>query len=276
MVIAVTGSSGTLGRATVDRLRAHGSEVIGFDLTGAAGPGFTRVDLTDYGQTLDALLGVTARHEGIDALVHLAAIPVNGLIPDAATFENNMLVSSHVLLAAQRAGIRTVVLASSITAMGFPFDVPPPSLPVDETYTRAFNTYGLGKVVEEAMAAQLVGWHPEASITALRFTNVVAPDAYSTFESAGEPDYRRDLIGSWVDARDGAQAVERALAAAAPGFRVYNVAAPHSGNAAPTREVAARWFPGVPIADDLQGVDSLLSTARIREELGFRAEHDWR
>lgn len=276
MVIAVTGSSGTLGRATVERLRSGGAEVIGFDLTGPAGIGFTRVDLTDYGQTLDALLGVTARHEGIDALVHLAAIPVNGLVPDAATFENNMLVSSHVLLAAHRAGIRTVVLASSITAMGFPFDDAPPALPVDETYTRAFNTYGLGKVVEEAMAAQLVGWHPDASITALRFTNVVAPEAYATFASAAEPDYRRDLIGSWVDARDGAEAVALALDAATPGFRVYNVAAPESGNAAPSREVAERWFPGVPVSDDLAEFGSLMSTRRIQDELGFRAKYDWR
>jgi nucleoside-diphosphate-sugar epimerase len=276
MVIAVTGSSGTLGRATVERLRATGAEVLGFDLAGTPGVGFTRVDLSDYGQTLDAFLGVTARHEGIHALVHLAAIPVNGLIPDAATFENNMLASSHVLLAAHRAGIRTVVLASSITAMGFPFDVAPPALPVDETYTRACNTYGLGKVVEEAMAAQLAGWHPDTSITALRFTNVVAPEAYDTFESAAEPDYRRDLIGSWVDARDGARAVELALAAATPGFRVYNVAAPESGNAAPSRDLAARWFPGVPVADDLGEFESLMSTRRIRERLGFVAEHDWR
>lgn len=276
MIIAVTGSEGTLGRATVQRLRADGHEVIGFDLRGPQGAGFTRVDLGDYGQTLDALLGVTARHDGLDALVHLAAIPVNGIVPDVATFENNMTASSHVLFAAHRAGIRRIVLASSITAMGFPFEVAPPSLPVDEGYTRAFNTYGLGKVLEETMAAQLAGWDDEASLTALRFTNVVAPDAYDTFADAGEPDYRRDLIGSWVDARDGAEAVALALSAARPGFRVYNVAAPDSGNAAPSRELAARWFPGTPVADDLGEFESLVSTRRIRSELGFAAQHGWR
>jgi nucleoside-diphosphate-sugar epimerase len=276
MRIAVTGSEGKLGRATTARLRADGHEVIGFDLAGAAGVGFTRVDLTDYGQTLDALLGVTARHEGLDALVHLAAIPVNGLVPDAATFENNMMVSFHVHFAALRAGIRTIVTASSITAMGFPFDVPPPALPVDETYMRAFNTYGLGKVLEEQMAAQLTGWHPDTSITALRFTNVVAESEYDTFARAAEPDYRRDLLGSWVDARDGAAAVALALAAARPGFEVYNVAAPTSGIAAPSREAAARWFPGVPVADDLGEHESLMSTRKIRERLGFTAAHDWR
>lgn len=276
MIIAVTGSSGTLGRATVERLRADGHEVIGFDLAGTPGAGFTRVDLSDYGQTLDALLGITARHTGVDALVHLAAIPVNGLVPDVTTFENNLMASFHVLFAAHRAGIRRVVLASSITAMGFPFDEAPPALPVDETYTRAFNTYGLGKVLEEAMAGQLVGWNADAAITALRFTNVVAPDGYATFERAGDPEYRRDLVGSWIDARDGAEAVALALASDRRGFEVYNVAAPGSGSAIPSRELAERWFPGTPVADDLGEFESLMSTRKIQERLGFRARYDWR
>ena len=276
MTIAVTGSGGKLGQATVDRLRADGHDVLGLDLAGSPGAGFTRIDLSDYGQTLDALLGVTARHTGLDAVVHLAAIPVNGLVPDAATFQNNVTVSFNVLFGAYRAGIRRVVLASSITAMGFPFDDAPPRLPVDETYTRANNTYGLGKVAEEAIAGQLAQWGDRMSVTALRFTNVVAAGEYATFDRAGEPGYRRDLIGSWIDARDGAEAVALALAAAEPGFEVYNVAAPRSGNASPSREVAARWFPGTPVADDLGEYESLMSTRKIRERLGFAAAHDWR
>jgi nucleoside-diphosphate-sugar epimerase len=274
--IGVTGSGGKLGRATVELLRAEGHEVIGFDTVGTPGFGFTRVDLGDYGQTLDAFHGVTARHRGLDAVVHLAAVPVNGLIPDAATFDNNVSVSFHVLHAAHRLGIGTVVLASSITATGFPFDEAPPYLPLDEEVTSANNTYGLGKVAEEAIAAQMVRWTPDASITALRFTNVVAADEYATFERAAEPNYRRDLLGSWVDARDGARAVSLALAAATPGFRVYNVAAPTSGTAAPSREVAERWFPGTRVADDLGEYESLLSTRKIERELGFTAAHDWR
>ena len=43
---------------TVERLRADGHDVLGLDLGGDAGAGSPRVDLSDYGQTLDALLGV--------------------------------------------------------------------------------------------------------------------------------------------------------------------------------------------------------------------------
>jgi len=276
MRIAVTGSSGKLGSATVARLRAEGHEVVGFDLSGLAGVGFTRVELLDYGQTLDALLGVTARHSGLDALVHLAAIPVNGLVPDVTTFHNNMTVSFNVLFAAHRAGIRTIVTASSITAMGFPFEEPPPYLPVDERVTAANNTYGLVKVLEETMIGQLVRWDHELSITALRFTNVVGAGEYDGFARAGDPSYRRDLIGSYVDARDGALAVSLALAHARPGFELYNVAAPDSGLAIPSAELAASWFPAVPVTKALGEFESLMSSDKAQRQLGFAAEHLWR
>ena len=276
MRIAVTGSSGKLGTAAVERLRSEGHEVLGLDLAGAPGPGFTRVDFTDYGQTLDSLLGVTARHSGLDAIVHLAAIPVNGLVPDVTTFHNNAAVSFNVFFAALRAGIRTIVSASSITAMGFPFADPPAALPVEEDVTAANNSYGLGKVLEEAMAAQLVRWDPALSITALRFTNVVAPGEYGGFARAADPTYRRDLIGSYVDARDGALAISLALAHATPGFEIYNVAAPDSGLSIPSAELAAAWFPGTPITRQLAEFESLMSTQRAQRELGFRAEHLWR
>lgn len=275
MRIAVTGSSGKLGTATVERLLADGHDVLGLDLHGTPGPGFTRVDFTDYGQTLDSLLGVTARHDGLDAVVHLAAIPVNGLVPDAATFHNNMTVSFNVLFGALRAGIRTLISASSITAMGFPFTEDPPYLPIDEKVTAANNTYGLGKVLEETLAGQLVRWDPATSITALRFTNVVGPGEYGTFQRAALPEYRRDLLWSYVDTRDGALAVSLALQHAKPGFETYNITASDSGLTIPSAQLAADAFPGVPLGDVAE-FGSLVSIDKARAELGFEPEHLWR
>lgn len=276
MRILITGSSGRLGRATTERLLADGHAVLGIDLAGQPGAGFTRVDLMDYGQVLDTMIGVTVRHSGLDAVVHLAAVPVNGVLPDATTFHNNVTSTFNMAFAVHRVGIRTIVVASSIAAMGFPFDAPPPSLPVDETYTAAFNSYGLGKVVEEAMFAQLVGWDPELSITALRYTNVVDNGEWGTFARANEPTYRRDVLGSYVDVRDGAGAVAAALTHATPGFEVYAIAAPDSGVDIPSRELAARWFPGVPVAADLGPTDALVSSAKAARELGWTATHLWR
>lgn len=276
MRIAVTGSSGKLGRATVSRLVADGHEVVGFDLVGTPGPGFVRVDLQDYGQVLDALLGVTARHTGLDGVVHLAALPVNGLVPDATTFTSNVTVTFNVLHAALRAGIRTIITASSITLMGFPDFAGIPSLPLDESYTEANNTYALGKVAEEAICAELAHWHDGTSITALRFTNVVDPGEYGSFARADDPDYRLDLLHSYVDSRDGALAVALALQYARPGFEVYNVAASDSGLSIPSARLAARNYAGVPVRHGLGEFETLMSIDKARERLGFEPQHLWR
>lgn len=75
MRIAVTGSTGKLGTVVTHHLRSAGHEVIGLDVTGARGPGFVKLDLTDYGQVVEALGGVGDQHDGVEAVVHLAAIP---------------------------------------------------------------------------------------------------------------------------------------------------------------------------------------------------------
>lgn len=278
MRIGVTGSSGKLGRSTVDRLRADGHDVFGLDLSVPAGPGFTRVDLADYGQAVDSLLGVTARHSGLDALVHLAAIPVNGLVPDVTTFHANMGVTFNVFHACLRAGIRTVVYASSITATGFPFREAPAYLPLDEDCPpRANNTYGLVKVLEEAAASQLVRWQPELSLTGLRFTNVTGPGEYEPFAVRGhDPSYRRDLLWSYVDARDGAMAVALALAAARPGARVYNVGASDTGLSVPTADLVAGAFPDVPLRRSLAGHEPVFSIEKAVTELSYKPVHLWR
>lgn len=277
MRIGVTGSSGKLGRPAVALLRRQGHDVLGLDQEGTPGFGFTRVDLADYGQALDSLLGVTARHEGLDALVHLAAIPVNGLVPDAALFQQNMIVTFNVLHAALRAGIRRVVYASSINVLGFPFAEPPAYLPLDEdSPPRANNTYALAKVAEEAIAAQLVRWEPDLSITALRFTNVTAEGEYQGFAARhADPAYRRDLVWSYVDARDGAAAISLAVERAVPGFRAYNIAASDTGLSIPSRELVSGAFPGVPLRD-IGEFETLMSIGRARADLGYEPRHRWR
>jgi nucleoside-diphosphate-sugar epimerase len=58
---AVTGSSGKLGRAVVDHLHDSGWDVVALDQAAPARDGITstRVDLTDFGQTYEALAGMT-------------------------------------------------------------------------------------------------------------------------------------------------------------------------------------------------------------------------
>lgn len=278
MRIAVTGSSGKLGTVVVRELRAAGHEVIGLDAVGLRGPGFVQVDLTDYGQVVDALTSVGDQHDGVEALVHLAAIPAPGIRADVATFHNNIAVTFNVFWAALRLGITRIVYASSETVQGLPFDVPPPYVPVDEDYpARPESVYSLVKHLEEQLAIELVRWHPQASITALRFSNVMVPEDYAEFPAFdADPRLRKWNLWSYIDARDGAQAILRALEVAPAGFDRFLIAAADTGMTRPNAELIAEVFPGVEVRGEVGVNDSLFSTAKARRLLGYEPQHSWR
>ena len=277
MRIAVTGGSGKLGRTVVRTLREEGNEVVNLDQQGAR-ESVTRVDLTDYGQVIDAIAGVDDRHAGVDAIVHLGAIPAPGILSDVATFHNNMLSTFNVFQAARRLGITRIVYASSETVLGLPFDVPPPYIPVDEEYAaRPESTYSLVKHLEEQMAIELVRWHPELSITALRFSNVMDPADYEAFPSFdADATLRKWNLWGYIDARDGAQAVSRALANAGPGFDRFIIAAADTVMSRPNAELVAEIFPGVEVRGDLGEHDTMLSIDKARRLLGYEPRHSWR
>ena len=278
MRIAVTGGSGKLGRSVVRRLRQDGHHVLNIDRAGKRGRGYVNVDLRNYGQVLDVVLGLDDQHSGLDAIVHLAAIPAPGLAPDAAIFENNMLSTYNVFQAARRAGIKKVVYASSETVLGLPFDIDPPYIPVDEEYAaRPESTYSLVKHLEEQMAIQLTRWDPALSITALRFSNVMDPEDYDAFPSFdSDATLRKWNLWGYIDARDGAQAVVRALEKGAPGFETFIIAASDTVMSRSSAELAAEVFPGVEVAKELGQHETMLSIHKARRLLGFEPEHSWR
>jgi len=279
--VVVTGGSGKLGRAVVADLCAHGWDVVVFDRPGPppqAPAVLVPMDLTDHAQVLDAMLGVEERYEKVDAVVHLAAIPAPGVVGDHATFANNMNVSHNVVSAARRAGVRTVVWASSETVLGLPFSTPPPYVPVDEDYPpRPESTYSLVKTLEEEMARQLCRWDPTLTMIGLRFSNVMEPADYAQFPSYdADPALRRWNLWGYIDARDGAQAVRRALTRGVPGAHVYIIAAADTVMSTPNQQLLEREFPGVAVRGPIGEHDTLLSIRKAREELGFEPEYSWR
>ena len=286
MRIAVTGGSGKLGRTVVAVLGQAGHEVVTLDIAGQRGPGFVQVDLTSYGETIDAFFGENdpsagpeqAAKPAFDALVHLAAIPAPGIRSDVATFHNNILSTFNVFQAARRAGIRNIVYASSETTLGLPFDVPPPYIPVDEEYAaRPESVYSLVKHLEEQMAIELVRWDPTLKIIALRFSNVMDPEDYAEFPGFdADATLRSWNLWGYIDGRDGAQAVLKALKLDTTGFDRFIIAAADTVMSRSNAELVAEVFPDVPVTHDLGEHDTLLSIEKARRVLGYDPKHSWR
>ncbi|GAB3649243.1 NAD-dependent epimerase/dehydratase family protein [Glycomyces tarimensis] len=278
--VAVTGGSGKLGRAVVRDLVEHGRHVVNLDR--APSPDglapFTEVDLTDYGQAVEALTGIDDRYDRVDALVHLAAIPAPGLRANAATFRNNMLTTFNVFQAARLAGITNVVWASSETVLGLPFETPPPYLPVDEEYEpRPESTYSLVKTMEETMVGQMCRWDPELKATGLRFSNVMYPEDYDVFPGFNDdPALRKWNLWSYIDARDGAQAVRLGLEREGAGKEVFVIASPDTVMTTPTMDLVKEYYPELELRRPVEGHETLLSIEKARRLLGYDPVHSWR
>ncbi|MFU8874684.1 NAD-dependent epimerase/dehydratase family protein [Micromonospora sp. SL4-19] len=282
--VVVTGATGKLGRAVVAHLRDVGIDVLAVDRAGVHDPRdvdgeFLLADLTDYGQVVEAFTGGADEHGGrVDAVVHLAAVPAPGLLPNATTFANNSAATYNVFAAARAAGIKRVVWASSETVLGLPFDTPPPYAPIDEKYPpRPESTYSLNKVLEEEMARQFCRWDPELVMVGLRFSNVMDVEDYAKFPSFdADPRLRRWNLWGYIDARDGAQAVERALAHGRPGADVFIIANADTVMSRSSASLMAEVYPGVEVRKELGEHETLLSIEKARRVLGYEPQHSWR
>jgi nucleoside-diphosphate-sugar epimerase len=278
--VVVTGGSGKLGRAVVAHLADHGWDVVNLDRVPppVEQPLFVRADLSDHGQVVEALSAVDDRYGSVDAVVHLAAIPAPGLTTNAATFHHNMTTTYNVFAGARHAGITNIVWASSETVLGLPFDTPPPYVPVDEEYVgRPESTYSLVKFLEEQMARQLCRWDPRLKMIGLRFSNVMEPADYARF-----PGFDADALArkwnlwGYIDARDGAQAVRRALEFETPGCEVFIIANADTVMSRPNAELLAEVFPGVRVREGLGEHETLLSIDKARRVLGYEPAYSWR
>jgi nucleoside-diphosphate-sugar epimerase len=278
--VLVTGGSGKAGRACVRELLEHGYEVINVD---AVRPGealcpFVEADLTDFGQTVEALSGVDSRHDEVDAVVHLAAIPAPGRSTNAVTFRNNILSTYNVFEAARKLEIRNLVWASSETVLGLPFDEPPPYAPLDEEYpARPETAYSLSKFLGEEMAQQFCRWDPELKIIGLRFSNVMEPADYARFPSFDtDPQLRKWNLWGYIDARDAAQAVRKAVEAPLKGAEVFIIANADTVMTRPNVELMAAFYPSVAFTAEVGQNETLLSIGKAQRLLGYEPRYSWR
>ncbi len=195
MKILVTGGIGRIGHVTVAHLLAQGHHVHIVDRAAAAdigadiqayiqGATYHQVDITDYA-------ALRPHVAGIDAVVHLAAIPFPAPNRDAEIFAINCAGTFNIYQAAAVEGIRRVVSASSINALGNKFGIAPTPLqyfPIDEDHPCwTSDVYSFSKQIVEETAAYF--WRREAIAgVSMRFPFVYAP------EQMPEEETRQNLV----------------------------------------------------------------------------------
>jgi nucleoside-diphosphate-sugar epimerase len=277
MRIAVTGGSGKAGRGVVRDLLEHGHDVRNVDLRPSAesfSPDtpvpFLPADLTDLGETLEAL-------DGVDAIVHLAAIPSPGHGTPDVVFRTNVTSCHTVFSVARRLGVEKVVWASSETTLGLPFDESPRYAPVDEEHVRPESSYALSKVVGEELARTFSRWSG-IPILGLRLSNVLVRDDYAKLlpPAWDDPHARKWNLWGYVDESHVNEAVRCALAADVRGAEAFVIAAADTVMRRPSRDLMAEVFPDVPLRGDLGEHETLLRIDKARRVLGYDPTWSWR
>jgi nucleoside-diphosphate-sugar epimerase len=259
MKICVTGASGKLGRAATRELLTHGYDVVATDVNAPPvdlGVGLVLADLTDYGQTVDVL-------HGVEAVVHLAAIPAPDIYPPAHTFTANTAMNSNVFLAAAQ--------------LGLPFDTPPRYAPVDEDhYPYPTTTYALSKVVGETLAAHVCDWSG-IPFVGLRLSNIFEPHDYVRVPTwLSDARLRRWNLWGYIDVRDAAQACRLGLEASTTGSVNVIIAAADTIMDRPSADLLREVYPDVPFSRPVREYETLLAIDRARTVLGFDPQHSWR
>ena len=279
--VLVSGSDGKVGTATVNELQNHAYHVTPADIKRKQPWNTQLVDFTDLGQVIGVM-------QGHDAVVHLAAIPSPESHTSDVVFRNNVVSTFNVLEAATILGVKKVVLAGSISALGYAYRhryFSPRYVPIDEAHPLlSQDCYGLSKMIGEALAAGFLRRTPDMSIVSLRFTLVVDEAEREWIKPARDnpPDSDATFGAFWtfVDVRDAAAACRLALDYAQPGHEAFLINAPRIYRREDIRRLLAAYFPGdYPIADSIHGQTSPVDceqsrnacwAGRARYQLGWR------
>lgn len=207
MHVLVTGAAGSIGSVVCSGLADRGHAVAGLDRLpepeGFTGDWFT-ADCADP----DAVAAVFTAAPGLDAVVHLAAMPGEASLPDELA---SHVVTTAVLLDAMvRHGVARVVYASSNHAVG---RTPRRELLNVATRPRPDTFYGVAKVAAEALLSLYADRHGIDAV-AIRIGSFLP-----------QPDSVRAL-STWLSHDDAVRMVDACLTTPDPGFAViYGVSA---------------------------------------------------
>ena len=276
--VLVTGSDGMIGTAVMQDLLAHGYQVTPVDKYPQRSWGTQVVDCEDLGQVVSVLRG----HQ---AVVHLAAISSPARHPAQVVFRNNVVATYNILEAASILGIKKVVMASSISALGTVFRLRPFNplrIPIDETHPLlSQDAYGLSKMVGEQLAEGFWRRIPDMSLVSLRFSLVISQntrDGYlkSHRERSDLGQVMAGVFWTYVDVRDVAASCRLSLEYPVPGHAAFYIAAPTILPDEPVETLLTKHYPGdYPVAALIRGNTSPVDCSKAERLLGWKAAYNW-
>lgn len=274
MKIAITGGSGRIGRAIAAMAVRLGHSIVSIDRVPPAGsldqPAmmFVPADTGDYERLLGAF-------QGCDAVIHMAAIPSPDRHPNHIVHNNNVTGSYNVMRAAIECGIKRICQASSVNAIGLSysraahFDY----FPIDENHPNySEEPYGLSKWICEQQADSLARRYDDLRIASMRFHWVIADRAISANRFGFATEDAAKHLWAYTLLEPAARACLMSLDAAFKGHEVFYIVAPDTNIDVPSLELAARFFPDVPVRGDLSGNRSFFSSAKAERLIGW--SHD--
>ncbi len=326
MKILITGGIGNVGTAIIERFARAGHTLrtigrrAGLHVEGAE---YRQCDITD----IECL---KAQARGMDAIVHLAALGNPAMGAPDVIFRINCQGTFNVYEAAAKMGIRRVVTASSINALGFGFgvrDFTVHYLPIDEDHpTTPTDAYSFSKnIVEEiadyywrrdgisgcclripatapaphydekpirefaakcrAEADELLALSPKARRERIedylrrlkegrrqRLFELPPKDWHGLFPESLLMGCRADFWTA-VDARDSAQAFEKAVTRTYEGSHVFFINDGCNRSGVPSKTLVDIFYPGFKAwRKRVKGIEALVSIDRARAFLGYEPE----
>jgi nucleoside-diphosphate-sugar epimerase len=268
--VVVTGGNGKTGMWVVKEFLNNNYEVLSADINITQDPGCktVKVDLKNLGQVYGILAGA-------DAVVHIAAIPRPKGYTSDVVYENNVMSTYNILEAASNLGIKKVVLASSESVYGLGYGGPV-YVPMDEEHPLTpVDSYALSKIINEK-TAEMFNRKTGMQIVSLRIGNVMEEEDYLRFPKFTASG-RKNILWSYIDARDVASACRLAIEKDNLGAVVLNIAADDTSMDIKSKELMAEHYPNVTdFRAPLDGYETLLSNKKAKELLDWTPKYFWR
>lgn len=283
--VLVTGARGLVGTWTVDQLLSNNYNVVGVDLSRPDseeipdGMDFIEADVSDLGEASQVITG-----NDPDTVVHLAAVPHDGVKSDFKTFRNNIMCTYNVLDSASRTEA-DVIWTSSVEIHGdssenfeqdaVPFGV---DIPINPP-----NAYALSKQIGENIA-DFYADTTDISISTIRPAWINEPGNYKTDlvreqvkpEEFPPDHYVNNYYWSYIDARDVASLIHRLIKTEIQDHERFFAVADDTYLDMETSPVLENLI-NINIPDDaLSGYSSVYSTEKAKNKLGWSPAHSWR